>query len=313
MAEPLQHALTSVIIPCHNHAHFLGEAIDSALKQTYPHIEVIVVDDGSTDDIKAIISPYPGIRYVRQGNQGVSRARNVGLSQSRGTYVLFLDADDRLLPDAIAIGVRALSSHTDCAFTFGFYAWAGALQGIKELEPDFACTYTNLLTRNFIGNPGSVLYNRWVFQHVGGFDESNGPAADYDLYLRIARRFPIFCHRHPVVEYRRHVDNMSNNMRLMLRATMKVLRKQRRYVRTQPEMKAAYEIGLRHFRSFYGEPIIDSIHANLARRNLLRAVSEIFTLVRFCPGRLLSSGTNRIASIYATARDKLCARKHPSM
>ena len=128
-------ALVSVIIPCYNHARFLGEAIVSVIRQSYPHIEIIVVDDGSTDDTEQVITSYPNIQHIRQENLGVSRARNMGLSMSRGAYVLFLDADDRLLPDAVATGVHALASRKEYAFAFGLFVSIGKLelpQGLCE-------------------------------------------------------------------------------------------------------------------------------------------------------------------------------------
>src|SRR5437867_2391143 len=95
--------LVSVVIPCYNNAPFLRDAIQSVLSQTYERTEFIVVDDGSSDDTSDVASSDPGIRLIRQQNQGVSAARNAGLRQSRGDYVVFLDADDRLLPGAVDV------------------------------------------------------------------------------------------------------------------------------------------------------------------------------------------------------------------
>src|SRR6266446_9539630 len=103
--------LVSVVIPCYNQAHFLGEAIDSALAQTYPHLEIVVVDDGSTDNIAAVVARYPGVRYFRQENQGLAAARNTGLRHSVGERLVFLDADDRLMPGAIEVGLACFRDH----------------------------------------------------------------------------------------------------------------------------------------------------------------------------------------------------------
>jgi glycosyltransferase involved in cell wall biosynthesis len=104
VSEP---AVVSVVIPCYNQAHFLHEAIESALAQTYSHCEILVVDDGSTENIAEVAAGYPKVRYIRQENSGVSAARNKGWKRSRGEYLVFLDADDRLLPEA-QIGVNYL-------------------------------------------------------------------------------------------------------------------------------------------------------------------------------------------------------------
>src|SRR5436190_9110386 len=111
--------LVSVIIPCYNQAHFLNEAIQSALAQTYSHREIFIVDDGSTDNTAEVAAGFASARYIRQENSGVSAARNTGLKESRGEYLVFLDADDRLLPEALEIGVDCLHRHPECAFASG--------------------------------------------------------------------------------------------------------------------------------------------------------------------------------------------------
>src|SRR5690349_6707431 len=95
----------SIVIPTYNHAHFLGEAIDSATSQSVAPREIIVVDDGSSDNPAAIVAKYPAIRFVRQSNQGLAAARNTGLDLAVGRYVVFLDADDRLMPNALAVNL----------------------------------------------------------------------------------------------------------------------------------------------------------------------------------------------------------------
>ncbi|MEP6934035.1 MAG: glycosyltransferase family A protein, partial [Nitrospirota bacterium] len=180
MASSPDQELVSVIIPCYNHAHFLGEAISSVINQTYPHIEIIVVDDGSTDETAQVAKAYSNIRYVRQDNFGLSRARNVGLSHSKGAYIVFLDADDCLFHNAIDIGFRALASRNDCALVFGLFVNIGISRSMgTTISRDTNCDYKELLQRNVIGNPGSVFYRRLVFTEIGEFDEANSPAADY--------------------------------------------------------------------------------------------------------------------------------------
>ncbi|PYI51683.1 MAG: hypothetical protein DMC62_07885 [Verrucomicrobia bacterium] len=127
--------LASVIIPCYNQAHFLHEAIESASAQTYSHREILVVDDGSTDNTAKVTASYPGVRYVRQENLGVASARNTGFKQSRGEYLVFLDADDRLLPEALRVGVDCLRQHPDCAFAAGFCRLIVADGSLLDDEP----------------------------------------------------------------------------------------------------------------------------------------------------------------------------------
>ena len=298
-------ALVSVIIPCYNHARFLGEAIESVRRQSYPHIEIIVVNDGSTDDTEQVITSYPNIHRIRQDNLGVARARNIGLSTSRGAYVLFLDADDRLLPDAVETGVRTLASRKDYAFAFGLLVLIGNLQGLRELPPDHISTYKELLKRNFIGNPGSVLYNRWVFSLVGGFDETNSPAADFDLYLRVARQFPIFCHHSPVVECRKHGQNMSNNARVMLKATLTALKNQKQHVEAYQDLRDAYDSGRQFWKRSYGEPLVVSMYENLARGNVMKAACDCYALVRLFPERFPIFVVRKIRKLYSALSEAL--------
>src|ERR1700752_2148656 len=124
----------SVGIPCQNQARFLGEAIDSALRQTCPPMEVIVVDDGSTDGTASVAQGYAAVKYVRQPNEGAPSARNRGLHSSKGEFVLFLDADDRLLPDALAQGISALGDHPDWALVTGHVRLISAT-GTPETTP----------------------------------------------------------------------------------------------------------------------------------------------------------------------------------
>ena len=110
--------LVSVVIPCYNSARYLAETIESVRLQTYPRIEIIVVDDGSTDET-AKIARSRGVRYIHQANRGISAARNTGILHSQGQYVLFLDHDDRLLPRAVKTGVELLEEHTNCTLSRG--------------------------------------------------------------------------------------------------------------------------------------------------------------------------------------------------
>jgi len=302
MKDALENELVSIIIPCHNHAHFICDAIDSLTRQTYPHIEIIVVDDGSTDATAQITKLRPNARYIRQKNLGLSRARNTGLAHSNGAYIVFLDADDRLLPDAIDLGIRALASRKDCALTFGRFVMVGISQDVQELSRDQKFDYNELLQRNFIVNPGSVLYRRWVFKEIGEFDEANSSAADYDLYLRVTRQFPILCHHQLVVQYRRHGANMSNDVRLMLASTLTALKKQRSHVEKSRELRAAYDMGVKFWRNCYGEPLINRMYEQFAKGHLIDAALDGYTLARFYPNRFLAFAKRMIVYLISFFR-----------
>jgi glycosyltransferase involved in cell wall biosynthesis len=279
-------ALVSVVIPCYNQAHFLGEAIESVLAQTYPHLEIVVVDDGSADNTEAVAARYPGVGYVRQDNQGLSAARNTGLRHSTGSYLVFLDADDRLVPQAVQVGLEHLQAHPECAFvsgTMNMVASDGALlQGPAPFLPGID-PYAELLRDNRVSGIMAVMFRREVFADVGVFDPSLKASEDYDMYLRIARQYPICGHESVVAEYRWHGANVSGNATLMLRWTITVLRRQWPYVRGDADRTAAYWAGLRFWRLFYGRQSVEELRGYIYRREWGPVLRGVRTLLRYHP------------------------------
>jgi len=287
-AEPAGVAapVVSVVIPCYEQGHFLAEAIDSALAQRGVTLEVIVVDDGSTDDTARIAAGYLEVRLIRQPNLGLAAARNRGLAASRGRYLIFLDADDRLVPGAAATGVEALEAHPESAFVYGqlrSISPEGASLGSprrRRIERDH---YRHLLAECFITNPAMVMYRREVFDEVGGFVSTRRRqgAEDYDLYLRIARRFPVSSHHRLVVERRRHPGSMNRRPQGMLRHLLTVHRRQWRFAKHDRELREAYLAGRRHYQAWYGEPLVAETRRLLRAGRWAAALSRLWTLARF--------------------------------
>jgi len=285
-AAPLEAALVSVVIPCHDQAHFLADAIESVLAQTYPHHEIVVVDDGSADNTEEIAASYPGVRCVRQPNAGLAAARNTGIRRSNGDYLVFLDADDRLLPEALRVGLDALRAHPECAFVSGHYRHIG-VDGAPMSTPDLPCVFDDhygaLLRTNYVGMPATALYRREVFEHVTGFNPSLSPCADYDLNLRITRQFPVHCHEYTVAEYRRHGSNMTRDLPSMLASAMTVMRSQRPYVRQEMVRRSAYKAGVRFWQDYYGKPLAADVAAHLRAGEWGGAVTKLGALARHYP------------------------------
>jgi dTDP-4-amino-4,6-dideoxygalactose transaminase/glycosyltransferase involved in cell wall biosynthesis len=267
--EQAEGELVSVVIPCYNQAQYLGEAIASVLAQTHTRVEVIVVDDGATDHTAAVAAGFEGVRYLRQDNQGLAAARNAGLNASTGQYLIFLDADDRLLPHAFDLSLACLRRHPDCAFVYGHCTLISS-DGSALFTPKQECVerdhYRALLDHCYIWTPGTVMFRRAVFDMFGGFDISVSPAADYDLYLRVARRFPIACHGHVVAEYRQHGANMSSNSELMLEAVLRVFQSQWEDVQGNTDYEGAYKIGVEGYKVFYGDRVVQAIRSRVAQR-----------------------------------------------
>jgi glycosyltransferase involved in cell wall biosynthesis len=261
-------ALVSVVIPCFNYAQFLDQAIQSVLVQDYPAIEIVVVNDGSTDDPAAVVARFPTVRYVVQDNRGVAAARNAGLAHCRGDLVLFLDADDRLLPGAIEAGARLLAANPSLGFVAGHSAFIssdGVTQPtVNRLACDGDDVYVALLARNSIRNPATVMFRRQAVEMVGGFAPGADACADYDLYLNVSRNHPVIFHEMVVAEYRRHGHNMSDNSAQMLRQALTVLDRQRPHLVTSAR-REAFRDGARNIRAYYGDALVTQIRTRIRR------------------------------------------------
>jgi glycosyltransferase involved in cell wall biosynthesis len=261
-----QDPLVTVIIPCYNGEAFVQEAITSALAQTYHRVEVIVIDDGSTDRSAEIAQAFP-VRYIHQENRGLTASRNLGIQESRGSYLVFLDADDRLLPEAIKAGLDVLQTRPECAMTIGdhlFVCEDGSYLAHSRKTFLGSSHYEALLISNFIEMISSVLFRRSVFEAVGGFDPQLRVAEDYELYLRIARDFPVCCHTSVVAEYRQHKSNVSHNSELMLTLTLQVLKREARHIFSDIRRLSAFLEGLRTWRKQYGRQLTAELARSLS-------------------------------------------------
>jgi len=307
-AEPFGAALVSVIIPCYNQAHFVGEAIASVLAQGYPHLEVVVVDDGSDDNTGMVAARFPGVRCIRQPNRGLAAARNAGLRQSNGDYLVFLDADDRLLPGAFETGLACLRAHPECAFASGrcqFIAADGSplpTPPTPHLDGD---PYLALLEGCYIWMPAMVMYRRAVFAEVSGFDSGLDACADYDLYLRVAREHPVCSHDAVVAEYRRHGTNMTRNTALMLRSQLAVQRRQRRAARARgARYEAARRAGIGQTREVhYGGPLVDEVRGDLLSGRWGGVLRGMGVLLGYYPRGFLSTA-REVPALLRRARDR---------
>jgi hypothetical protein len=289
--------LVSVIIPSYNQAHFLHEAIESVLGQTYPHMDVVVVDDGSTDNAVEVASGYPGVRYIRQENRGVSAARNTGIRHSTGQFLVFLDADDRLTPHALEAGLICFGAHPESAFVWGrcrFIALDGAVLGDNlgfTVKSDY---YAAMLRRSYIAMPAMVMFRRTVLEAAGPYDISLSGCADYDLYLRITRRFPVSCHEPVVAEYRQYGASLSRNTAQMLTEVLAVLRSQKQYLAADGHQREDYKVGKAFRKHLFGEPLADQVRTDIRRKQWRAATAKLAILLRFYPRGIMAILRERI-------------------
>jgi glycosyltransferase involved in cell wall biosynthesis len=208
----------SVIIPTYNRANLLGEAVASVLAQTYKDYEIIIVDDGSTDNTQEVASHFPPgiIKYVLQKNQGVSAARNKGIDLTQGEFLCFLDSDDALLENALEKTVSFLDIHPEIGFCYGqVYKMDenGRLLKLRRLRGarttrvrESSEQIERLLFRGDIGIL-AALTRRSCFEKVGCFNTSLRVGEDIDMWLRISLRYPVGYIAEPVGKVRIHTAN----------------------------------------------------------------------------------------------------------
>ena len=241
-----------VVITTYNHARFLGEALESVFAQTRRPDVVLVLDDGSTDDPAAVTARFPGVRLIRQENRGLAAARNAGLAALDTSFVVFLDADDRLGPAALESGLACFARAPESGLVYGGHRYIDVQgQQIGErFEPPGDHPYLQLLLGNFIAMHGTVMYRRDRLLASGGFDERLRRCEDYDLYLRMARQFPVTGYPDLVADYRLHGGNMSADHRAMLRSALAV-HARHAPPRTDSRARQAWRKGRRRWRRCY--------------------------------------------------------------
>lgn len=225
--------LVSVVIPVYNQAEFILAAIDSVLEQDYPELELIVVDDGSTDATPRLLADHPGsFRVLTQPNRGAAAALNRGIRESHGPLVCWLSADDLFLAGKLQRQVMALEQDPEVGLVYTGYERIRAdgssiavLDAPKPVHPD---PFTMVFWQNSI-NGSSVMVRREVFETCGPFDEGLRADVDADMWLRVTQRYKIRCIDGVYLKYRIHGNTLSANLPLMA-ATMTEVR--RRYLRS---------------------------------------------------------------------------------
>jgi glycosyltransferase involved in cell wall biosynthesis len=219
----------SVIIPTYNSARYLVEAVDSVLAQTVTDLEILVIDDGSTDQTEAVMRKHdPRLRYIRQNNSGVAVARNRGIQESRGTYVAFLDADDTWYSQKLERQLSELGKNPGLRACYSAFCVADSnlvpLE-VRRNERKGSALEDLLLRGNIIGTPSTVVCERALFGEVGGFDPALSQCADWEMWVRLAAVTEFLFIDEPLITYRQHDGNMSRNAPLLERDSVLVLEK----------------------------------------------------------------------------------------
>jgi glycosyltransferase involved in cell wall biosynthesis len=220
----------SVVIPTFNYAQYVTYAVQSVLNQSVSDFEIILVDDGSTDNTQAVLAPFqPHIRYIYQDNRGLAAARNTGIRAAAGEYIAFLDSDDWWLPTKLERQVALLDRRDELGLVYCDFCWQYDETGTVVRSPQrgwfrSGFVFADLLVQNFIQTPTPIVRSQ-VFNAVGLFDESLPAREDWDMWLRIAARFEIAFVDEVLAIYRFHSRNMSRNYRLTYKCELQVFSK----------------------------------------------------------------------------------------
>lgn len=304
-------ATVGVIVTTYNHAHFLAQALESVRAQTRAPDAVVVIDDGSTDDPAGVVARFPGVRLISQENRGLAAARNRGLAAVNTTYVVFLDADDCFSPDALEAGLACFTRSPESGFVYGGHRFIDA-EG-QRLGQRFHAVrespYVQLLRGNFIGMHATVMYRRELLVAVGGFDERLRRCEDYDVYLRMARLYPVTGYPDLIASYRQHGDNMSADHGSMLRTALEI------HARHRPPASAgdaaiAWRQGRRRWRRLYAEAMAEARYRTRQRGGTLTASLPVLVAMAVASPRVaLRHATGGIRSrIAALLPGRLRAR-----
>jgi len=229
---PTKHALVSVIIPAYNAQDYIKKALDSVLAQSYPHFEVLIVNDGSTDNTETIIDTYhdPRVRLIPQSNGGLSNARNTGIKNAQGYYLAFLDADDYWIPEKLEKQIEVLKHHPEVSF-------CSIQTRVETPEGEFINTWlcpelkSSILHTIFFqnaaiaGSGSSVMLTAELQKQAGFFDESLHSLEDIDMWMRYAAIAKYCCIPETLSVIIKRTDSMSRNLETMRTSAIKVLTK----------------------------------------------------------------------------------------
>ncbi|MYH70344.1 MAG: glycosyltransferase [Gammaproteobacteria bacterium] len=233
----------SVIIPTYNRAHLLPRCLNSVVSQELKPLEIIVVDDGSTDSTRDLVRrDYPGIRLIPQENRGVSAARNAGIGAARGEWLAFIDSDDSWLPGKLNRQMQTVSEARDINIVHTDEIWIR--NGVRVNPHVKHRKYGGFIFKYCLPlcviSPSSVMIHRRVFDRVGLFDETLPVCEDYDLWLRICARMPVaFVCESLITKYGGHPDQLSTRYRGMDRFRIRSLDRILNEVELEPSDREA--------------------------------------------------------------------------
>jgi len=278
----------SVVIPAYNAAWCLRRAINSVLQQDYRGFELIVVDDGSTDETASIADSYGRrLRLIRKSNGGLSSARNAGIKNAQGGYVAFLDADDWWLPGKLRLQADLMDDHPElvfCSTTTEVHSPEGELVQLWQCGTIRTTALEEIFRVNaFVAGSGSaVMAKKSALIEAGGFDETLRSLEDIDMWMRLAAIGGYACIDTPLTAIEKRPDSMSGNLEIMRHSAIRVMKKNRQLL--PPDKRGAF------WRAAYAGMLSDYAKWSHRQGDSLRALADLLRGLALSPlhrGRLI--------------------------
>ncbi|OPY61757.1 MAG: UDP-Glc:alpha-D-GlcNAc-diphosphoundecaprenol beta-1,3-glucosyltransferase WfgD [Pelotomaculum sp. PtaU1.Bin065] len=287
----------SVIIPAYNCAGYLSKALASVVEQKRSDCEIIVIDDGSTDNIKNVIVSFGHkVKYISQKNKGPAAARNAGIRASDSEFIAFLDADDVWLPSKLSIQMKSLRSKPLAGISMCGYSMVDSNNIILRTYIPARINYCNkdklvelFLTRNVVSAGSSTaIVRRKVFDEVGFFDESLKVAEDWDMWMRICRRFDLDVVYEPLARITYRLGSQSFDASKNLQNDLAFIEK----IFSDPEM--AHYLYMKN--KAYSYRYLNAVIAYVENHNSMMAWNSFCAAVRYCPQIIFSSDVLKTSS-----------------
>lgn len=284
----------SVIVPAYNASSTILQTIASVQQQSFSDFELIVINDGSTDKTLELLSTIKDsrLKIFSYENEGLSVARNRGISRATGEFIAFLDADDLWTPDKLQLQLEALQQHPEAGVV---YSWSLFMDEQGEFfhgdEPLFfeGNVYPHLLVKNFMASGSNPLIRKQAIESVGEFEPSVSGAADWDYWLRLAARWPFVVVTKPQIYYRQSSSSMSSKVEFMEDCQIKVL--ERAVQSAPPEFRSLKNQSLAYIYQYSIQLCLTRIPgiegANQAAQKLIKSI-------RVYPQILLSRKTQKL-------------------
>ena len=275
----------SVIIPVFNGAKTIKETIDSILNQIFQNLELIIIDDGSKDTTLEVVKSFSDsrIKVFSYPNAGLSASRNRGISQAKGEYISFIDADDLWTPDKLESQWKALQKNPQAAIA---YSWTDYIdESSKFIKSGRRIkvngdAFSKLLLINFLENGSNPLIRQEAFEKIGGFDESLLAAEDIDMWLRLAANYEFVCVEKSQILYRVSTSSMSTNLKRQETASLKVMERAFSYPKAD-KFKDLRKESLSHLYQYL---TFKAIEVPPQKRQTLTALYFLWNCIKNNPG-----------------------------